>query len=151
MHALLITFRSATPPDALAAPLAAHAALLRGMPGLITRTWLHDGAILGGFYVFAGRRAAEGYLASELVASLIANPAFSEFRIRHFGVLEDLRPATGTVPPASRSRRHRHVGTTPTPLSPSTADGQARTGRARAGRYGGRVGECARQTRRCRP
>ena len=102
MHALLITFRSATPPGALAAPLAAHAAVLRGMPGLIAQTWLHDGAILGGFYVFAGRRAAEGYLASELVAGLTANPAFSEVRIRHYGVLEDLHRPTGTVPPAIR-------------------------------------------------
>ncbi len=138
MHAVLITFRSATPPSALAAPLAAHATLLRGMPGVIAQTWLHDGAILGGFSLFAGRRMAEGYLASELVGSLIANPAFSEFQIRHYGVLEDLRPATGTVPPASRSRRRGHVGAAPTSLSPGTEDGQPGPGRAdRAGAEGG--------------
>lgn len=101
MHALLITFRSAVAPDALAAPLAAHTALLRGLPGFVAQTWLRDGAILGSFHVFAGRRAAAGYLASELVAGLTANSAFTEFRIRHFGVLEDSSRPTGTPPIAA--------------------------------------------------
>src|SRR5215212_6501321 len=98
MHALVVTFASATPPERLAEPLAAYARALRTVPGLSATTWLHAGAILGGFHLFASRRAAEAYLASELVAGLTANPAFTRFRIEHYAVLDALgRPEGGTV------------------------------------------------------
>jgi hypothetical protein len=92
MHALVITFTSATPPERLAEPLAAYARALGGVPGHAATTWLRDGATLGAFHRFASRRAAEAYLAGELVAGLTANPAFTRFRVAHYAVLDD--PAT---------------------------------------------------------
>ncbi len=88
MHALVVTFVSVAALDALAEPLAAYARALGTVPGLSATTWLHEGAVLGSFHLFASRRAAEAYLNSELVAGLTANPAFARFRIEHYAVLE---------------------------------------------------------------
>ena len=101
MHALVVTFESGAALDALAEPLAAYARALRTVPGLRATTWLHAGAILGGFHLFASRRAAEAYLNSELVAGLTANPAFTRFRIEHYAVLDALScPERGAEPGA---------------------------------------------------
>ncbi len=95
MHAVLITFESTVGLDALAAPFAAYAETLRALPGLRSKVWLNDGAVVGGFHLFADRAAADGYLESEMVAGLVANPAFRDFRVAHFGVLEELTAVTG--------------------------------------------------------
>ena len=99
MHALVVTFESAATLDALAEPFAAYARALRTVPGLRATTWLHAGAILGGFHLFASRQAAEAYLRSELVACLTANPAFTRFRIEHYAVLDELSRLTGSPRP----------------------------------------------------
>ena len=104
MHAVLITFQSAAGTDDLAGPFAEYARALTAVPGLVTTTWLQDGATLGGFHLFADRRAAERYLDSELAARLTANPAFSGFAIRHFGVLEELSRITGSAAPGAAPR-----------------------------------------------
>jgi Putative mono-oxygenase ydhR len=94
MHAVLITFRSSAGPDDLAAPLIDHARALTRIPGLLATTWITEGATLGGFHVFASREAAERYLASARLASFTANPAFSDFHIRHFAVIEEVTRVT---------------------------------------------------------
>ena len=94
MHAVLITFHSTASLDDLAAQFADYARALGGVPGLVAKTWLRDGATLGGFHLFADRRAADDYLDGALVAGLTANPAFGDFQIRHYGVLEDLSRLT---------------------------------------------------------
>ena len=99
MHAVLITCHSSTGPAALAALLARHAGAVQGVPGLVMVTWLRDGETLGGFHLFATREAAEEYLASDLVASLAAHPAFAARAVHHFAVLEELSRATGTPQP----------------------------------------------------
>lgn len=96
MHAVLITFTSSASLDDLKAPFTDYANALRGMQGLIVKTWIRDGSTVGGFHVFASRKDAEGYLNSDLAASLTSNPAFSDFDIRHFDVLEELSAMTGS-------------------------------------------------------
>ncbi len=98
MHAVMITFRSSADLDDLVAPFTDYARALGGVPGLVAKTWLRDGATLGGFHLFAGRRDANAYLAGALVAGLTANPAFADFQIRHYDVLEDLSRITGGLP-----------------------------------------------------
>jgi hypothetical protein len=93
MYALLITFHSAADLDSLAGQLAGYAGALRGAEGLILATWIQDGPMLGGFSVFASRRAAEGYLTGDLMADLTANPAFTRFRIHRYAVLAELSGA----------------------------------------------------------
>ena len=96
MHAVLITFHSAAGPEELTAPFTDHALALRGVPGLVAKAWLRDGATLGGFHLFTDRAAAERYLDSPLAAGLAAHPAFSRFEIRHFALLDELSRLTGT-------------------------------------------------------
>ena len=94
MHAVMITFHSTVGLDLLAGPFAAYGRALRAVPGLLAKTWIQDGATFGGFHVFASREAAEGYLASEMVADLTANPAFSGFEVRHYAILEEFTRLT---------------------------------------------------------
>lgn len=95
MHAVLVTFESAATRDDLAAPFAAYAAAVRETPGLASKIWLCDGAILGGFHLFVDRQSAERYLESDLFAGIRTNPAFRQFRIEHFTVLDELTAVTG--------------------------------------------------------
>jgi Putative mono-oxygenase ydhR len=95
MHALLITFRSAVPPEAIADDMRAYADALAGVDGLVSKAWLHDGDVLGGFYVFRDADAASAYLAGDLVAGMRSVPVFSGFAVRRFDLLDDLGARTG--------------------------------------------------------
>ena len=96
MHAVLITFRSEAPLEDLAAPFTDYANAMRDVEGLVSKTWITDGDVLGGCHIFTSREAADTYLASEMVAGLTSNPAFSGFEIRHFQVLDELSRITGS-------------------------------------------------------
>ena len=96
MHAVLVTFRSEATLEEVAAPFAAYAEALRSVEGLVAKTWIADGDVLGGFHTFTSRAAADAYLGSAMVAGLTANPAFAGFEIRHFSVIDDLSRVTGS-------------------------------------------------------
>ncbi|GMQ94373.1 MAG: hypothetical protein BMS9Abin12_1862 [Acidimicrobiia bacterium] len=96
MHAVLVTFNSTASTDELADPFREYAEALRSIPGLISKTWIKDGDTLGGFHVFESRAEAETYLGGEMVAGLTSNPAFTNFSIDHFSVLDELSQITGT-------------------------------------------------------
>ena len=67
-----------------------------GVAGLVAKTWIREGTTLGGFHIFTDRSRAEGYLKSEMVAGLTANPDFSDFQIRHFDILDELSAINGS-------------------------------------------------------
>ena len=94
MHAVLITFTSSANLDDLVGPFTEYTQALQRVEGLMTKTWIQDGATLGGFHLFTDRRAADAYLASALVAGLTTNAAFSGFVVRHFAVLDALSRMT---------------------------------------------------------
>ena len=96
MHAVLITFTSEASLEALAGPFAEYAEALRGIEGLVSKTWINDGDTVGGFHVFTTRENADAYLGSEMVDGLTSNPAFSGFEVRHYDVLDDLSRITGS-------------------------------------------------------
>ncbi len=96
MHACLITYRSAVEPDALLGAFADYARAIATVPGLVAKTWLRDGATLGGFYLFTDRAAADAYLDGALMADLAAHPAFSQFRLQHYRVLDTPSRLTGS-------------------------------------------------------
>ncbi len=96
MHAVLITFQSSANLDDLVEPFTEYATALQRVPGFVVKTWIQDGATLGGFHVFTDRRAADAYLASAMVAGLTTHAAFSSFDVRHFAVLEELSRITGS-------------------------------------------------------
>jgi hypothetical protein len=99
MHAILIICHSAAAPDASDESLARHAETLQGVPGLVMKTWLHDGDTPCGFYLFATREAADEFLASDLAANLATHALATGRTVRHFAVLEELSRATGTPQP----------------------------------------------------
>ena len=94
MHAVLITFTSSAGLSELQGPFTDYAHALRSMTGLVAKTWIRDGSTLGGFHIFTSREAADNYLSSDLAAGLTSNPAFSDFQIRHFDILEELSAIT---------------------------------------------------------
>jgi hypothetical protein len=96
MHAVLITFQSSADLNDLKGPFVDYANALRGMPGLVCKTWIKSGSTLGGFHIFTTREAAENYLASDLAAGLLAIEAFSDFDIRHFDIIDELSAMTGS-------------------------------------------------------
>lgn len=96
MHAVLIKFQSTIPLGDLADPFQEYAEALCEVPGLIVKTWIKDGATLGGFHVFGSRAEADSYLGSEMVAGLTSMDGFSDFVIEHFDVIDGLSKVTGT-------------------------------------------------------
>ncbi len=96
MNAVLITFTSSAKAEELKDPFTDFAKALKSVGGFVAKTWIQDGSTLGGFYVFTSREAAESYLNSQMVAGLTSNPAFSDFQIRQFDVLEELSALTGS-------------------------------------------------------
>jgi len=96
MHAVLITFSSSAGLDSLQEPFTEYAKALKGVDGLVAKTWIRDQTMLGGFHIFTDRSRAEGYLNSKMVADLTTNPAFSDFQIRHFDILDELSAITGS-------------------------------------------------------
>ena len=100
MHAVLITFSSSAGLDSLRDPFTEYARALKGVAGLVAKTWIHDGTTPGGFHIFTDRSQAESYLKSEVVAGLTGNPSFSDFQIRHFDVLDELSAITGSPQPS---------------------------------------------------
>lgn len=98
MHAVFITFHSEASFDDLHEPFLDAAPAIRDVPGLISKTWVQDGATLGGFYLFTDRDAAQAYLDSEMIAETKAMPVFSDFNVQQFTVLEEHSAITGGVP-----------------------------------------------------
>ena len=96
MHALLITFHSEAGMDDLADPFTDYAKALTKVDGLVSKTWIGDDGVLGGFHIFTSRRAADTYLESEMVAGLTSNPGFHGFEVRHYEVLDELSRITGS-------------------------------------------------------
>ena len=96
MHAVLITFTTEATPDELAGPFADYAHGLCSMDGLVSKTWIRDGDTVGGFHVFTSRTTADAYLESDMAAGLIANPAFNDFVVRHYDILDELSAITGS-------------------------------------------------------
>ena len=96
MYAVLVTFQSTASADDVREPFTQYAQALQEVEGVVMKTWLQDGATIGGFHVFTSRDAAERYLNGDLFAQVNGNPAFSNFQYRHFSVFDDWSATTGT-------------------------------------------------------
>jgi hypothetical protein len=97
MHAVLITFHSAAALEDLRQPFLEGAKAIRDVPGLLSKTWLHDGATFGGFYLFSDADAGQAYLDGEIISATKAVPAFSAFKVEQFTVLEEFSAITRGV------------------------------------------------------
>ena len=66
------------------------------LPGLLAKVWLADpdSNTYGGVYLWRDRESMEGYLASELFATVAATPQFSNITSRDFRIYDDLTAVT---------------------------------------------------------
>jgi hypothetical protein len=94
MHAVLITFHSEASLDELWEPFLESAPAIRDVPGLISKSWLRQGATLGGFYLFTDGDAAQTYLDGAIISEIKAMPAFSDFRVERYDVIEAMSAVT---------------------------------------------------------
>ncbi len=96
MHALFITYTSSVNREDLREAYTQYAqALANGqISGFITKTWLANGDTHGGFHLFRDRESADRYLAEMFEPTVGQNPVFSNIRIEHFEVSEELSALT---------------------------------------------------------
>ena len=94
MHAVMITFTSEVALSDLHAPFVTYAHALNEVPGLAMKTWIAKDSTIGGFHIFTDEAAGLAYLSGNLCASVLNNPAFSDFNVQHFDVVEDLSAIT---------------------------------------------------------
>jgi hypothetical protein len=66
------------------------------VPGCVWKVFLMNEAEseAGGIYLFADEAAAENYKSSSLFASVLSNPAFSDYSVKQFEVLEEASRVT---------------------------------------------------------
>jgi hypothetical protein len=96
VHVLIIEFRlTGIDEEGYRAAAAEMAPAFAELPGLLAKVWLApaDGTY-GGVYLFRDRESMEGYLASDLFATVAAFPHFTDITSRDFGVYEDLTRVT---------------------------------------------------------
>ncbi|MEZ5175257.1 MAG: YdhR family protein [Acidimicrobiia bacterium] len=103
MHAVLITFRTDATLEDLVDPFTDYAHAMQGVAGLVSKTWITDGDLVGGFHIFESTAAADDYLDSEMVASLTGNDTFHGFEVRRFDILDELSSITGSPSVALQS------------------------------------------------
>jgi hypothetical protein len=105
MHAVLINFTSTASRGDLHEPFERYAHALTAVPGLVMKTWITDETTLGGFHIFDDRTHAEAYLSGELCATVLNNPAFTNFNVHHFDIIDDLSTITRSP---SHAKQHDH-------------------------------------------
>ena len=100
MRILSVRFTSSKPYEDIEASWLAMAPQFNAVPGLLSKTWIRDGAQLGGIYTFRDQAAVDAYLAGPIVKALTSDPTLSDFRLEQYDVLEKLSAITHGVPAA---------------------------------------------------
>lgn len=94
MRILSVRFRSSTPFKDLEASWLELAPEIAAVSGLLSKTWIQDGDLLGGIYTFRDQASVDAYAAGPIVTNMMADPALCEFRIEQYDVLENLSAIT---------------------------------------------------------
>ncbi len=98
MRVLTVRFKSAASARELEAPFRELAPAVAAVPGLLSKTWIQDGDLFGGLYIFKDQASVDGFAASQMVVDIMGNPAFSDFRLEQYDVLEELSAVTRGLP-----------------------------------------------------
>jgi hypothetical protein len=101
MRILSVRFKSSTPMKDLEAPWLEAAPEIAAVPGLLSKTWIQDGDLLGGIYTFRDQASVDAYAAGPIVTAMMRDPTLSEFRLEQYDVLEKLSAITHGVPVAA--------------------------------------------------
>ncbi len=103
MHAILVTIQTKMQPSELAQVSQRIAGDFQRVKGLLMKTWINKGSMLGGFYVFTDEQSAEAYLKSPLIEQ--GARGLGEVQVAHFGVLDEASIQTGTPTQPLMDRR----------------------------------------------
>lgn len=104
MRILSVRFKSTLPLEQLETQWRDVAVDIAAVPGPLPKTWIHDVDYFGGIYTCRDQSSLDGYAAGLIVAAIMSNPAFSDFRLEQFDVLEGLSTTTRGLPAAAASR-----------------------------------------------
>ncbi len=96
MHAIFVLIDSTAKPADIQGPLQEFANALKVRDGLIMKSWITRDGEIGGFYLFTDQTSAERYVAEMLAPAVEAQEPFSNLRVEHFEVLEELSAVTGS-------------------------------------------------------
>lgn len=94
MHAILINIQTNKQPDELAQISKQIVGDFQKVKGLLMKTWINKGSMLGGFYVFTDELSAQAFLKSPLIEQ--GAKKLGEVQISHFDVFDDTSIQTGT-------------------------------------------------------
>ena len=100
MRILSVRFKSSTPLKDLEAPWLELAPQFNAVPGLLSKTWIQDGDLLGGIYTFRDQASVDAYAAGPIVTAMMSDPTLSDFRLEQYDVLENLSAITRGLPAA---------------------------------------------------
>jgi Putative mono-oxygenase ydhR len=98
MRILSVRFKSSKPLKDLEASWLEMAPAIAAVPGLMSKTWIQDGDLFGGIYTFRDQASVDAYAAGPIVTAVKSDPAFSDFRLEQYDVLERLSAITRGVP-----------------------------------------------------
>lgn len=90
MHAQITTYKLKDVPEAdyIARMVEPDSPVLADVPGLHSKVWLAnaDTNTYGGFYLWRTRADMESFMASDLVAAVIARPFLTDITVRDYEV-----------------------------------------------------------------
>jgi hypothetical protein len=96
MEALVVTFKNDANQEQFTAATAGHVPVFAELDGLLAKVWINDpeSRTYGGIYFFSDRSALDAYLASDVFASILAEPSFEDASWRRYEVLDELTAGT---------------------------------------------------------
>lgn len=103
MHAILVTIQTKMQPGELAQVSKDISGNFQQVKGLLMKTWINYGSILGGFYVFTDEQAAQEYLKSPLIEQ--GARGLGEVQVAHYAVFDEPSIQTGTPTQSLTDRR----------------------------------------------
>ena len=100
MHALFVNFSvPGKTPDEVTELLEPLVSSFGNLPGNLAKIWLADtdAGRYGALYLWRSAEDMETYLASDLWQTVQSHPAFTDFDVREFAVIEPFTKATQPV------------------------------------------------------
>jgi len=96
MHAVLIRFKPTFAIESMKAQIAALATELCTVEGLVMKTWITQGPVVGGFHVFATREAADRFVDGPHIEGIMDDDRFTDIDVRHYDILDEPSAINGT-------------------------------------------------------
>jgi hypothetical protein len=93
---LQVNFKYSMPSEDYRQAVAPAADPIAAVDGLCWKVWIENEAEseAGGIYLFSDAASAQAFLEGPIVAAVVSNPAFSDFSVKQFDVMDELSAVT---------------------------------------------------------